>query len=175
MSEYGVYAGQYNSKPAYVGRVLTPGLIMIGIIRHKSEGIYCIEVGYGQCLDQFQYLYRTDEVSYIWINSNDGKEEENAVNVTNSFGTFAIGKYHYNSSQLTIGIIYPGYGLATLLFSSYVRDYYQVLVRVNGSETTVPTEEPITYPIDNSTTTEPPQNCRKLNLTQVCLSAYLLS
>lgn len=179
LAEFGVYAGRYNSKPTYVGKKYISGLLVPGIIRQRSKGTYCIDIGNEHCEDEFQYLYRTDEISYKWIDSSDGKDEENAVNISNIFGTFAIGRVRHKR-RLTLGLVYSGHGLGInekskdfieffnrrheILYNHFIKHHYQVLVwSSDQEETTEPTEEPTTTPSDILTTTEPPQNCGKLN------------
>ena len=149
------------------------GLIVPGIIRSKSMTTYCIDTGNGDCNDNFQYLNKSEEFTYKWIDSSYGADEEYSVYMTNIFGTFAIGRVQQNQ-KINLGLVYPGHGLGIhqnsnnlnksnrrheILYNYLIQNYYQILVRSSDDEEV--TEDPTT-PTDIPTTTKPPQNCGKI-------------
>ena len=174
----GVYAGQQKLNPIFVGKINISGLVVPEVIYQKSKTTYCIQVHKGNCEDKFQFLSRTDEFNYKWVESKDGVYESKAVYIDNIFGSYAIGRVEQNK-RTELGLVYPDHGLVInqkthdfmklfnsrhdLIYNHFIKNDYQILVRTDDEEeTTIPGEESTTVPIDVSSTTVPyPENCGK--------------
>jgi len=169
LHEHGVSVGRHKSHPAYIGQVNISGLIVPGIIRSKSKNKFCIDIVGDKCEEEFQYLYNSDHNDYRWINSGHGKDEENAIKISNQFGSFAIGRIR-KGNKISIGFIFPGHGLVLtkrledhkkilrgdyeLNYDHLVKDHYEVLTCSLEDEE----EETTTMEVDTTTYMPPETN-----------------
>ncbi|CAG9811749.1 unnamed protein product [Chironomus riparius] len=125
LSVQGIQGGHINTNPIYIGYVKIHGSMVNGPILIDPSGGYYMDNGFGNYTKDFYYFQKLVSYDYLWIESRNGRFEQNSVT-----GAFQVGKITKNGTDF-VGSILNNLGLIYMNESSYSwyfqRDNYQVL------------------------------------------------